>query len=67
MNHVNMNAVSNSINAKTSVHVTISVKKVVMIATTILVPVRILKRTLTTYNVLDKAIASTTPVSINAR
>ena len=67
MSHVSMNAVSSSINVKISVHVIISVKMDVMIVVTIRVLALILKRTLTILNVLNKEMASTLPVSINAR
>ena len=64
---MSMNAVWNSINAKISVHVIINVKMDAMTAVTILVLVLILKRTLTTLNVLDKEMESTLTVLINAR
>ena len=67
MSHVSMNAVSSSINVKISVHAIINVKMDAMTAVTILVLVLIPKRTVTTLNVLNKEIASTLPVSINAR
>ena len=67
MSRVSMNAVSSSINVKISVHAIINVKMDAMTAVTILVLVLILKRTLTTLNVLDKEMESTLTVLINAR
>ena len=67
MSHASMNAVSSSINVKISVHAIINVKMDAMTAVTILVLVLILKRTLTTLNVLDKEMESTLTVLINAR
>ena len=67
MKHVSMNAVSNLINARTSVHVTINAKTDVMSVATIPALVPIQKKTLILFNASDKEMESTTIVSINAR
>ena len=67
MKHVSMNAVSNLINAKTSVHVTINARMVVMSVTTIPAHVPIQKRMLTLFNASFAEMKSTTAVSINVQ
>ena len=64
---MNMNAVSNLINAKTSVHVTINARMDVMSVTTIPAHVSIQKRMLTLFNASFAEMKSTTAVSINVQ
>ena len=67
MKHVSMNAVSNLINARTSVHVTINARMDVMSVTTIPAHVPIQKRMLTLFNASFAEMKSTTAVSINVQ
>ena len=67
MSHVSMNAVSNLINARTSVHVTINAKMDVMSVATILAHVLIQKKMLILFNAPDKEMKSITIVSISAQ
>ena len=64
---MNMNAVSNLINAKTSVHVTINARMDVMSVTTIPALVPIQKRMLTLFNASVVEMKSTTAVSVNVQ